>query len=96
MKLAGTAYQVIAALAGAAGQLEHPEVQRALAFFNGGFQGGESLLPWDIEPPKKRNERSGKKVVAIATRAMKGEALTEAEIKSLAGSVLTQARDRKK
>ncbi len=47
---AGEAYQVIGALAVAAGLFEHPEVQRALDHFSEGCPG--EILPWGATLPK--------------------------------------------
>ena len=43
-----------------------------------------------------RNEKSSAKVSKIASKALRGEKVTKKEIKSLAGSVLTQRPDKKK
>lgn len=43
-----------------------------------------------------RNEKSSPKVAKIASKALKSGKATSKEIKSLAGSVLTQRPDKKK
>jgi hypothetical protein len=48
--VAGEAYQVIGAIAAAAGLMEHPEVQRALDYFSGETFDG-SILPFGAGPP---------------------------------------------
>jgi len=43
-----------------------------------------------------KNEKTSKRVGAIAAKVLRGEKVTQAELKSLAGSVLTQAPDKPK
>jgi hypothetical protein len=43
-----------------------------------------------------RNEKSSKRVAKIASKVLRGEKATKKEMKSLAGSVLTQRPDHKK
>lgn len=50
----------------------------------------------EVDAEVEKHEYSSAKVAKIATRAMKDpKSLTEAEIKSLAASVLTQRPDKK-
>jgi hypothetical protein len=43
-----------------------------------------------------KNEKTSKRVGVIASKGLRGEKLTKKEVKTLAGSVLTQRPDRKK
>ncbi len=43
-----------------------------------------------------KNEKTGKKVASLASKALKGKKLTREQSKSLGGGALTQAPDRKK
>jgi hypothetical protein len=43
-----------------------------------------------------KNEKTSKRVGVIASKGLRGEQLTKKEVKTLAGSVLTQRPDKKK
>ena len=42
-----------------------------------------------------KNERTSKSVGTIASKGLRGESLTKKEVKTLAGSILTQRPDKK-
>ena len=43
-----------------------------------------------------KNEKTSPRIAKLASKALKGESLTKSQVKSLAGSVLTQTADKKK
>lgn len=52
--------------------------------------------PVERKTKMAKNEKTSPAIAKIASKALKGEPVTKTEIKKLAGSVLTQAPDRKK